>query len=71
MESDCWQQQLYDLYNKVDEHTVLIAEAIWKNKEAWRIITTDERTGVTFDLYYCGIVLFEKKRTRINYIINF
>ena len=71
MESDCWQQQLYDLYNKVDEHTILIAEAIWKNKEAWRIITTDERTGVTFDLYYCGIVLFEKKRTRINYIINF
>jgi len=34
-------------------------------------VTQDKRTGVTFDLYYCGIVFFNKKRFKQNYIVNF
>lgn len=30
----------------------------------------DSRTGVTFDLYYCGILFFDK-RIKQNYIVNF
>ena len=59
------------IYNKVDEYTVLVVEGINRNKQLWRDIVGDERTVVTFDLYYCGIVMFDKKRTKQHYIINF
>ena len=68
---DRWREQLDSLYNKVNDQTVLILEGICHNKEAWHDVVADERTGVTFDLYYCGVVLFDKKRTKQHYIINF
>jgi hypothetical protein len=46
-------------------------EGIVDNKEAWQQIVDDQRTGVTFDLYYCGLAMFDKKRIKKNYIINF
>ena len=62
---------LDSLYNKVDERSVLIIEGIWRNRELWQKVVADNRTGVTFDLYYCGIVMFDKKREKHHYIINF
>lgn len=59
------------IYNKVDERTVLVVEEIRRYPKLWKTIVDDDRTGVTFDLYYCGIVLFDKKRTKQHYIINF
>ena len=59
------------IYNEVGERTVLVVEGIRERKDKWREIVRDERTGVTFDLYYCGIVLFDKTRYKKNYIINF
>ena len=34
-------------------------------------IVDDDRTGVSFDLYDCGLVFFDKQRYKKNYIINF
>ena len=65
------QDRLAELYNKVRDDTVLIVEGIGKNKALWRKMLSDERTRITFDLYYCGIVMFDKKRHKHNYIINF
>lgn len=62
---------LSPIFDKVDERTVLVVEGIWRYKQLWRQIVDDERTGVTFDLYYCGIVLFDKQRIKQHYIINF
>ena len=59
------------IYDKVDDRSVLIVEGIRDEKERWRRIVEDERTVVTFDLYYCGIVLFDKTRFKKHYIINF
>jgi hypothetical protein len=59
------------IYNKVDNRSVLIVEGIRDEKERWRKIVEDKRTVVTFDLYYCGIVLFDKTRFKKHYIINF
>ena len=59
------------LYNKVYDQSVLVIEDIWHDKEMWSEIVADKRTGVTFDLYYCGLVFFDKKRTKQHYIINF
>ena len=54
-----------------DQQTVLVIEDIWRDPQRWQQITRDARTGTTFDLYYCGIVFFDTKRYKHNYIINF
>lgn len=66
-----YRQQLAFIYNKVKDDTVLIVEGLWRNRSFWKEVKADERAVVTFDLYYCGIVLFDKKRQKQNYIINF
>lgn len=68
---DGFRDCLTRLYNKVNEQTVLVVEGIKRDVDVWRDVVADERTGVTFDLYYCGIVFFDKKRTKQHYIINF
>jgi hypothetical protein len=64
-------ERLTHIYTKVNEQSVLVVENIQNDKNLWRDIISDERTGVTFDLYYCGLVFFDKKRTKQHYIINF
>ncbi len=59
------------IYSKVDEKSMLIVEGIQQDKDFWREIVTDKRTGVTFDLYYLGVVFFDKSRFKQHYIINF
>ena len=59
------------IYNKVDGQSVLILEDIRKDMALWQEVKDDERTGVTFDLYYCGIVMFDLKRQKQHYMINF
>lgn len=66
-----YRQQMPAIYNKVDSQSVLVIEGIFRDRDFWREIERDSRTGVTFDLYYCGIVFFDKKRHKKNYIINF
>ena len=56
------------------QHSILIINGIYTTAESiriWRRIEQDYRTGITFDLYYCGIVFFDMKKHKQNYIINF
>ena len=66
-----YRQRLAKVMDGLDERSVLIVEGIWRDKAFWRELVADGRTGVTFDLYYCGIVLFDKTRYKKNYIVNF
>jgi len=66
-----YQNQFRILCENAKDDTVLIVEGIDKNQGFWDSLTGDERVRVTFDLYYCGIVLFDKRRYKQNYIINF
>lgn len=59
------------IYNKVTARSVMILEGIRNDMDFWRDVVGDDRTGVTFDLYYCGIVMFDTNRYKQNYIINF
>ena len=54
-----------------DTHSVLVVEGIYRNPERWAAITCDQRVGTTFDLYYCGILLFDKRPYHHHYVINF
>lgn len=66
-----WRNRLSYIYNKVSADSVLVVTGLSKARDAWHEIVTDERAVLTFDLFYCGIVLFDKKRDKKNYVINF
>ena len=66
-----YRNRVSHIFNKVDAHSVLILEGIRKDLEFWSEIIDDNRTGVTYDLYYCGIVMFDQSKSKQNYIINF
>lgn len=54
--------------------TMIIVEQIKRDKESrtfWKSIEDDPRCITTFDLYYCGIIFFDKKRYKENYVVNF
>lgn len=54
--------------------SVLILEHIKCNKETeayWKSLVADDRTGITFDLYYCGLIFLDKTMIKQDYIVNF
>jgi len=60
--------------DKANTESIIILQGIKRDNETrrfWNEIKADERSGVTFDLYYCGIVFFDKKLYKQNYIVNF
>ena len=65
------QQGWNSLLAKCDSHSVVVVEGIWRDKQQWLRMRDDERVVITFDLYYCAIVFFDKKRYRHHYIINY
>lgn len=56
------------------EMSVLVVEQIHRNASMfryWKELCAHERVTVAFDLYYCGVILFEKKHYKQYYKINF
>lgn len=54
--------------------SVVMLQGIYSDpstRREWRRIVSCEPGVVTFDLYYCGLVFFDEKRYKQNYIINF
>ena len=66
-ENEKWEE----LLAKCDQYSVIVVEGIWRDWNRWQMIESDVRTSITYNLYYCGIVLFDKTRYKHNYIINF
>lgn len=59
---------------KATPSSMFVIEGIHTTREGrrfWAEVLRDGATGVTFDLYYCGIVCFDKNRYKQNYIVNF
>ena len=71
LQTDGWHTKFEDFVNSAGEQSLLIVESIWEKNDAWQQIVTHDRVTVTFDLYYCGLVMFDRKRNKHNYIINF
>jgi hypothetical protein len=66
-EQNAWEE----LLRKTDDDSVVVVEGIWRNPNSWKNMIADDKAMTTFDLYYCGIVLFETKRYKKHYTINF
>ena len=59
---------------RAGDGTVAMLLGIRRDRRArrlWRSIVDGRERVVTFDLYYCGLVFFDGKRYKQNYIINF
>lgn len=55
------------------KETVIVIEGIHQDSEIrafWKGLQNDRHTGVSFDLYYCGIIFFDD-RIKQHYIVNF
>ncbi len=60
--------------NHAQSDSILIVEDIHATrtaKRAWKQMRDDERTGISFDLYYCGIIFFDRSMYKQSYKVNF
>lgn len=56
-----------------DERSVFLIEDIWRDRLSrlwWDELRQDPRVGVTFDLYVCGLLTFNMKVFKRNYLVN-
>ena len=59
------------LDGRTDERSVVVVEGVWRDWTAWQRLVNMPQVTVAFDLYYCGLLTFDPKRTKKHYVINF
>lgn len=68
-------EQIFDTACSIARHgTVIMLQGIHEDATARRLWTrtlAERPHVVTFDLYYCGLIFFDDKHFKQNYIINF
>lgn len=58
----------------VDSRMVMVMVGIHRNRKVrrwWREVASSPRTGVTYDLYDCGVVMFDLTKYKQQYKVNF
>jgi hypothetical protein len=69
-----YEEFINNILSSLSATSVIILEHIHKDKYTthyWEHIIADSRIGVSFDLYYCGVLFLNTKMYKQNYIINF
>lgn len=59
---------------RTTQRSLFVVEGIGYSKamkQLWHEWQTDERVGITFDLYYLGLIFFDTSRIKQHYIVNF
>lgn len=71
-------REVYALFDKIanqsDPNMLIVINGICYNREMkrlWKQMIKDQRVGITFDLYDVGLIFFDKKKIKQDYIINF
>ena len=69
---DLNENTIAEVIERANENTILLIDLLRKSdaQPFWESIQDNEKVSVTFDLYYVGIVFFDK-RNKMNYKINF
>lgn len=70
----CYRTIFFEVLPKAGRKSMFVIEGINKDKAAkdfWKEIVALDRCITTFDLYYCGIIFFDNRRYKENYIVNF
>ena len=64
-------ENYHELFDHAVDGSVIVFQDIAAHKDLWRSIMADKRATICFDLYYCGIVVFDSHRTKQSYVVNF
>lgn len=69
---DLNENTIAEVIERANENTILLVDLLRKSdaQPFWESVQDNEKVSVTFDLYYVGIVFFDK-RNKMNYKINF
>lgn len=59
------------MLSRCNEQSIVIVNGIHSQQTTWKHLTDDLRTGIAYDLYYCGILFFDTKKPKQYYKINF
>lgn len=65
---------IHNIMNVAGEGSVVILQDIHKNRRSlkeWKTLFDNNRVGAAYDLFYCGIIILDKRRYKKKYIINF
>lgn len=60
-----------DILPLCHEQTLLILLGLNKNKAIWKKLQQSSSTGITYHLYYVGIVFFDLSKYKQHYDVNF
>lgn len=73
-ETACAKEVFEACLEKAGVHSLFVVKGIHRSKEQrewWKKIVADPRTGITFDLYEVGLVFFDLRKTKQHYVVNF
>ena len=59
------------LQARCDSQSLVVIGDVWRNRRRWQSVRVHPRVRVAFDLYYCGILLFDPSLSQHHYIVNF
>lgn len=69
-----YKEVLEEVLPHLSENACIVVGGIYDSKEKrewWKELQKDERIHLSFDLYDIGLILFDKKRFKQHYVINF
>lgn len=67
-------EQIIPCFSQVNTHSLLVVEDIHFNnhcRQLWQKLQEDQHTGVSYDLYYVGLLFFDHSLYKQHYIVNF
>lgn len=69
-----WREVFESFAASARPSSLLIVEDIHRTRKArdlWKKIQADSRSGITFDLYDCGLVFFDRGKHKQHYAVNY
>ena len=71
---NCYRDAFERVLQKITSNSIFILEGIHNNNDTkafWHEVVENEKAVITFDLYYVGIVFFNKSYYKQHYVVNF
>lgn len=70
-----WVEQSFDVWaNHVQTNSLFVVNGIHYSKamkSLWERLKSDDRVGITFDLYDVGLLFFDLSKIKQHYVVNF